>query len=88
MIGVADQLNIIVLVNGENNLLDADYCRSRGVRLYDAKLDNQRMLGFKAHNLFADARNLCDVFAFSEGDLRLTGSEMIQRILAFQDDYG
>jgi hypothetical protein len=88
MIGVADQLDIIVLVNGDNHLLDADYCRSRGVRLYDAKLDNPRMLGFTAHKLFADARNLYDVFAFSEDDLRLTGSDMIQRILAFQDDYG
>jgi len=88
MIGAADQLDIIVLVNGENHLLDADYCRSRGVRLYDAKLDNPRMLGFTAHKLFADARNLYDVFAFSEDDLRLTGSDMIQRILAFQDDHG
>jgi hypothetical protein len=58
------------------------------VRLYDAKLDNPRMLGFTAHRLFADARNLYDVFAFSEDDLRLTGSDMIQRILAFQDDHG
>jgi hypothetical protein len=88
MIGVADQLDIIVLVNGDNHLLDAEYCRARGVRLYDAKLDNPRMLGFTAHKLFADARNLYDVFAFSEDDLRLTGSDMIQRILAFQDDYG
>jgi hypothetical protein len=88
MIGVADQLNIIVLVNGENHLLDADYCRARGVRLYDAKLDNPRMLGFTAHKLFADARNVYDVFAFSEDDLRPTGGDMIPRILAFQDDYG
>jgi hypothetical protein len=88
MIGVDDQLDIIVLVNGDNHLMDPDYCRSRGVRLYDAKLDNPRMLGFTAHKLFADARNLYDVFAFSEDDLRLTGSDMIQRILAFQDDHG
>ena len=88
MIGVADQLDIIVMVNGDNHLLDADYCRSRGVRLYDAKLDNPRMLGFTAHKLFADARNLYDVFAFSEDDLRPTGGDMIPRILAFQDDYG
>jgi hypothetical protein len=88
MIGVADQLDIIVLVNGENHLLDADYCRARGVRLYDAKLDNPRMLGFTAHKLFADARNVYDVFAFSEDDLRPSGGDMIPRILAFQDDYG
>jgi hypothetical protein len=88
MIGVADQLDIIVLVNGDNHLLDADYCRSRGVRLYDAKLENPRMLGFTAHKLFADARNIYDVFAFSEDDLRPTGGDMIPRILAFQDDFG
>jgi hypothetical protein len=88
MVGVADQLDIIVLVNGDNHLLDADYCRARGVRLYDAKLDNPRMLGFTAHKLFADARNVYDVFAFSEDDLRPTGGDMIPRILAFQDDYG
>ncbi|MFN9096033.1 MAG: hypothetical protein ACK5WN_17235, partial [Alphaproteobacteria bacterium] len=88
MVGVADQLDIIVLVNGEDHLLDLDYCRSRGVRLYDAKLDNPRMLGFTAHKLFADARNVYDVFAFSEDDLRPTGGDMIPRILAFQDDYG
>jgi hypothetical protein len=88
MIGVADQLDIIVMVNGDNHLLDADYCRSRGVRLYDAKLDNPRMLGFTAHKLFADARNVYDVFAFSEDDLRPTGCDMIPRILAFHDDYG
>jgi len=88
MIGVADQLDIIVLVNGENHLLDADYCRARGVRLYDAKLDNPRMLGFTAHKLFADARNVYDLFAFSEDDLRPSGGDMIPRILAFQDDFG
>jgi hypothetical protein len=75
-------------VNGENHLLDADYCRARGVRLYDAKLENPRMLGFTAHKLFADARNVYDVFAFSEDDLRPTGGDMIPRILAFQDDFG
>ena len=88
IVGVADQLDIIVLVNGDNHLLDAEYCRARGVRLYDAKLDNPRMLGFTAHKLFADARNGYDVFAFSEDDLRPTGGDMIPRILAFQDDYG
>ena len=88
VVGVADQLDIIVLVNGDNHLLDADYCRARGVRLYDAKLDNPRMLGFTAHKLFADARNVYDVFAFSEDDLRPTGGDMIPRILAFHDDYG
>ncbi len=88
MIGVADQLDIIVMVNGDNHLLDADYCRSRGVRLCDAKLDNPRMLGFTAHKLFADARNGYDVFAFSEDDLRPTGGDVIPRILAFQDDFG
>jgi len=88
MAGVADQLDIIVLVNGENHLLDPDYCRARGVRLYDAKLDNPRMLGFTAHKLFADARNIYDVFAFSEDDLRPTGGDMIPRILTFQDDHG
>jgi len=86
--GMADQLDIIVLVNGDNHLLDADYCRARGVRLYDAKLDNPRMLGFTAHRLFADARNIYDVFAFSEDDLRPTGNDLISRILAFQDDFG
>jgi hypothetical protein len=85
---MADQLDIIVLVNGDNHLLDADYCRARGVRLYDAKLDNPRMLGFTAHRLFADARNIYDVFAFSEDDLRPTGNDLISRILAFQDDFG
>ncbi|MFN6253460.1 MAG: hypothetical protein ACK4Y5_15495 [Acetobacteraceae bacterium] len=88
MIGVADQLDIIVMVNGDNHLLDPDYCRSRGVRLYDAMLDNPRMLGFTAHKLFADARNVYDVFAFSEDDLRPTGGDLIPRILAFQDDHG
>jgi hypothetical protein len=58
------------------------------VRLYDAKLDNPRMLGFTAHKLFADARNGYDVFAFSEDDLRPTGGDMIPRILAFHDDFG
>jgi hypothetical protein len=88
MAGVADQLDIIVLVNGENHLLDADYCKSRGVRLYDAQLENPRMLGFSAHKLFADARNIYDVFAFSEDDLRPTGGDLLQRVLAFQDDFG
>ena len=88
VIGVADQLDIIVLVNGDNHLLDAEYCRARAVRLYDAKLDNPRMLGFTAHKLFADARNVYDVFAFSEDDLRPTGGDFLSRILAFQDDYG
>jgi hypothetical protein len=37
---------------------------------------------------FADARNVYDVFAFSEDDLRPSGGDMIPRILAFQDDYG
>jgi len=88
MAGVADQLDIIVLVNGDNHLLDADYCKSRGVRLYDAKLDNPRMLGFSAQKIFADARNIYDVFAFSEDDLRPTGGDLVPRILAFQDDFG
>jgi hypothetical protein len=88
VIGVADQLDIIVLVNGDNHLLDADYCRARGVRLYDAKLDNPRMLGFAAHRLFAEARNGYDVFVFSEDDLRPGGSDLISRIVAFQDEFG
>lgn len=88
VMGAVDSLDIIVLVNGDNHLLDADFCRSRGVRLYDAKLDNPRMLGFTAHKLFADASNAYDIFAFSEDDLRPTGSDLISRIVAFQDDFG
>lgn len=86
--GVADQLDIVVLVNGSDHLLDADFCRTRGVRLFDAVLENPRMLGFSAPRLFADARDAYDIFTFSEDDLRPCGSDLIPRIATFHNDFG
>jgi hypothetical protein len=88
MIGPADQLEIVMIVNGDDHLLDSEFCRSRGVRIYDAKLKNPRKLGFSAHRLFANARHGYDMFVFSEDDLRPINSDIIFRILAFQDAFG
>jgi hypothetical protein len=88
MIGPADQLDIVMLVNGEDHLLDNEFCNTRGIRLYDAKLKNPRKLGFCAHRLFAKARNGYDVFVFSEDDLRPANSDIIYRILTFQEAFG
>ena len=88
MNGAADHLDIVVLVNGEDHLLDPEFCRSRGVRLIDAKLKNPRMLGFSAHRLFANARHGYDMFVFSEDDLRPISSDLIFRICSFQQEFG
>lgn len=86
--GMADRLDIIAVVNGEHHLLDPAFCRARGVRIFDAKCDNPRMLGFTAHRLFADARNAYDFFIFSEDDLRPADGGFLPRIQAFQESFG
>jgi hypothetical protein len=84
----ADSLDIVVLVNGDNHLLDSDYCAARNVRLVNIKVGNPRMLGFGSQFLFADAASAYDMFIYSEDDLRPADGNFVSRVMAFQEEFG
>jgi hypothetical protein len=83
-----DTLDNVVLVNGDNHLLDRDYCAARNVRLVNIKLDNPRMLGFGTQLLFADAASSYDMFIYSEDDLKPSDGNFVSRVMAFQEEFG
>ena len=86
--GAVDALDIVVLTNGTDHLLDEAHARARGVRHVRVQLDNPRMLGFAARQLFADTRNAYDLFCYSEDDLRISDPGFVAKVAAFQDAFG
>jgi len=86
--GMEDELDIVVLVEGDNHLLDEEFCRAHRVRVIRVKTDDPRMIGFAARPLFADARNAYDMFVFSEDDLRPTDGALLSKIAGFSETFG
>ena len=86
--GAVDGLDVVVLTNGTDHLLDEEHAKARGVRHVRVQVDNPRMLGFAARQLFADARNAYDLFCFSEDDLRIADAGFVAKIMAFQEAFG
>ncbi len=88
MRGVLDALDIVVLTNGTDHLVDAAHAKARGVRHVTVQVDNPRMIGFAARQVFADNRNAYDLFCYSEDDLRVGDPGFVAKIMAFQDAFG
>src|ERR1700757_2208483 len=68
--GPEHALDIVVLVHGDDHLLDEEFCKKYRVRLLKVVSDDTRMVPFGAWDLFADMRNGYDMFVYSEDDLR------------------
>lgn len=86
--GMEDTLHIVAIVNGSDHLLDREYCAAREVQLFDAKIEDPRMLGFTAQKLFADSLNGYDMFVYSEDDLLPGDGALLSRVQAFQEEFG
>lgn len=86
--GMGDTLDIVAIVNGDNHLLDRDYCLSRQVETMNVTLENPRMLGFAAQKLFSDTRYAYDMYVFSEDDLRPVDGGLLPSVMGFQEEFG
>ncbi len=86
--GAADNLDIAVLVHGEDHLLDPQFCRAHGVRLVQVTAPNPKLLPFAAHRLFADLRNAYDMLVYSEDDLKPADGALLHKIRGFTEAFG
>ncbi len=85
---VVDQLDIAVLVRGDDHLLDPDYCRAQRLRMVKVVTDEPLLLPFAAHRLFADSRDRYDMFVYSEEDLRPPDGWLLAKIAGFVEAFG
>ncbi len=79
---------MIVLVQGEDHLVDEHLQRGLGVELVGTQLANPRMLPFGAHQLMAERRGQYDWFVYSEDDLLLHDPALFQKIATFNRVFG
>lgn len=86
--GAEQALDIVVLVRGDDHLLDADFCAQHRARIVSVSTDDPRMLPFAAHTLFADARQAYDMFVYSEEDLRPADGLLLAKIARFSESFG
>jgi hypothetical protein len=86
--GSVPGLDIVVLVRGEDHLLDREFCERHKVRLVQVETTDPRMLPFAAHTLFADVRQAYDMFVYSEDDLRPADGLLLSKIAGFSEAFG
>jgi hypothetical protein len=86
--GAEDALDIVVLVSGEDHLLDAEFCARHRVKLVHVAVQNPRLLPFGAHRLFADQRHVYDMLVYSEDDLRPADGTLLGKIAGFAETFG
>lgn len=83
-----DQLDIAVLLRGDDHLLDRAYCDRLDVRPIQVKTEDPRFIPFAAHTLFADNVDRYDMFIFSEDDLRPTDGNLVTKVVGFTETFG
>jgi hypothetical protein len=88
MAGQEHGLDIIVLVRGDDHLLDKAFCDRYRVRLHDQKVENPRMLPFGAQTVFAETRSAYDMFIYSEDDLCPDDGGMVAKVAGFVGTFG
>jgi hypothetical protein len=86
--GFEPALDIVVMVRGDDHLLDPEYCARRQVRIVQVQCDNPRMLPFAAQSLFADCRQAYDMFVYSEDDLKPADGLLLTKIASFAQEFG
>jgi hypothetical protein len=86
--GFESALDIVVMVRGEDHLLDPEFCARHKVRIVQVQTENPRMLPFAAQSLFADCRLGYDMFVYSEDDLRPADGLLLAKIASFAQEFG
>jgi hypothetical protein len=86
--GGEDSLDIVVLVRGDDHLLDPEFCVRHRIAVIQVQTDDPRKLPFGAHSVFADARLAYDMFVYSEDDLRPPDGFLLRKIAGFSEEFG
>jgi hypothetical protein len=86
--GAEHSLDIVVLVRGDDHLLDEEFCAKHRVRLMKVVTDDPRMIPFAAWTMFSDMRNAYDMFVYSEDDLRPVDGCLVSKIAGFVETFG
>lgn len=87
-VGTGDEIDIALITVPGCSLVDDDFCRARGVTKLEYRPQNPRMLGFYAHELFAELHSRYDMFAFTEDDLRVSDPMLFAKIAWFNHVHG
>ncbi len=83
-----DALDLVVVVNGEDHLLDDALLDRLGVEKVSFALDHPRLLPFMAHRVMANRKGRYDWFVYSEDDLLISDAALFAKLAAFQTSFG
>jgi hypothetical protein len=83
-----DRLDLMVAVNGDDHLLDADLARDLRAGMARVALPDPRRLPFTAHQIMRDLRRDYDYFVYSEDDVCVRDPLLFRKIAAFQKRFG
>lgn len=85
---VADSLDLVVIVNGDDHLLEDELLNRLGVVKIAFSLDQPRMLPFMAQRVMSDQKARYDLFVYSEEDVLPHDGAMFSRLALFQSHFG
>lgn len=86
--GALEQLDITVVVNGDDHLLTPPMQKAFGLQVAQIRLANPRMLPFAAQRVMADNAGRYDWFLYSEDDLVLHDPFAFAKLQDFQQRFG
>ena len=82
------EVHIVVVVQGEDHLLDLEFCKQHQVSVASVKLADPRLLGFAVQSLLAENRSHFDYFVFCEDDLRMHDPLFFSKLEWFNASFG
>jgi hypothetical protein len=82
------QMDIAVLVSGEDHLLTKEFTSRYQTQTVQVKTDHPKLLPFAAHKLMADNRYRYDWFIYSEDDLAIPDGSFLKKQVLFQQLFG
>ncbi len=81
-------VDIVVATTNDKHLMTPEFCAKAGAQVAKFEMDNPRMLGFKAQEVFASLRNSYDMFVFSEDDLKINDAQIVDKLAWFNQTFG
>ena len=85
---VLNEITLVVLTTGGRHLLDDATIKRHRVNVVECSIDDPRMLGHEATQIFADNTHKYDLFIFSEDDLLVCDSLFLEKARWFFETFG
>lgn len=82
------QLDLVLLIHGDNHLIDDNLIKKYGLKIIKVKTDNPRMIPFAAQKVMAEFSNSYEWFVYSEDDLAIRDSLFFHKLTLFQNKFG